>query len=288
MSHPPTSADDVTGQPIRAQFEAFLDQHRSALEHYLDGLSEEQVRRSLVPSRTTLLGLVKHATFVEKVWFDEAITCRSRAELGIPATPDESFALDGADTIASVQRAHREACAASRRATASLGLDDILRGNRRGPLPLRWVYLHVLRELAQHCGHADILREQILAAGMPVPDGVRVTRVIADLPVADVEAAKSFYTDYLGLRTEEFNLGWVARYTSPDTGANVQLVTRDAAAPESPAISVLTPDVDAAYAEAQERGYEIVHPLSTEPWGVRRFFVRAPDGTVVNIVRHRD
>ena len=43
-----------------------------------------------------------------------------------------------------------------------MGLEDLLRGNRRGPLPLRRVYLHVLRELAQHCGHADILREQIL------------------------------------------------------------------------------------------------------------------------------
>jgi predicted enzyme related to lactoylglutathione lyase len=117
---------------------------------------------------------------------------------------------------------------------------------------------------------------------------MRATRIIADLPVADVEAAKSFYTDYLGLSTEEFNMGWVARYTSPDTGANVQLLTRDAAAAEDPAISVFTQDVDGAYAEAQERGYEIVHPLTTEPWGVRRFFVRAPDGTVINIVRHRD
>jgi hypothetical protein len=114
-----------------------------------------------VPSRTTLLGLVKHATFVEKVWFDEAVTGRPRAEIGIPATPDESFILDDSDTIATVQQAHREACQASRRATSALGLDDIVRGNRRGPLPLRWVYLHVLRELAQHCGHADILREQI-------------------------------------------------------------------------------------------------------------------------------
>ncbi|WP_367652292.1 mycothiol transferase [Paenarthrobacter ureafaciens] len=42
------------------------------------------------------------------------------------------------------------------------GWDDLLLGNRRGPLPLRWVYRHMLRELAQHCGHADILREQIL------------------------------------------------------------------------------------------------------------------------------
>jgi hypothetical protein len=97
------------------------------------------------------------------VWFDEAITCRSRAEIGIPATPDESFILDDADSIASVQQAHREACAASRLAAASLALDDLVHGNRRGPLPLRWVYLHMLRELAQHCGHADILREQIVS-----------------------------------------------------------------------------------------------------------------------------
>jgi predicted enzyme related to lactoylglutathione lyase len=117
---------------------------------------------------------------------------------------------------------------------------------------------------------------------------MRTTRIIADLRVADVEAAKSFYTDYLGLRTEEFNMGWVARYTSPDTGVDLQLVTRDATAPEVPVISVFTPDVDAAYAEAQELGYEIVHPLTTEPWGVRRFFVRAPDGTVINVVRHHD
>jgi hypothetical protein len=159
---PAASAEDVLDQRLRVQFEAFLDQHRAALNSCLDGLTEEQVRRSLVPSRTTLLGLVKHATFVEKVWFDEAVTCRSRAEIGIPATPDESFILDDSDTIATVQQAHRDTCEASRQATSSLGLDDIVHGNRRGPLPLRWVYLHVLRELAQHCGHADILREQLV------------------------------------------------------------------------------------------------------------------------------
>jgi catechol 2,3-dioxygenase-like lactoylglutathione lyase family enzyme len=117
---------------------------------------------------------------------------------------------------------------------------------------------------------------------------VRVHRIIADVPVADVDAAKGFYTGYLGLRTEEFNLGWVARYTSPETGAHLQLVSRDATAPENPVISVLVDDVDAAYAEARERGYEIVHPLTTEPWGVHRFFVRAPDGTVINMVGHPD
>jgi hypothetical protein len=162
-SLPATFAEDVIDQPARTQVEVFLDEHRTALHDCLDGLTEEQARRSLVPSQTTLLGLVKHATFVEKVWFDEAVTCRSRAEIGIPATPDESFVLDDADTIATVQRAHRETCAASRRATASLEMEDIVLGNRRGPLPLRWVYFHMLRELAQHCGHADILREQLLS-----------------------------------------------------------------------------------------------------------------------------
>jgi hypothetical protein len=161
-SLPATFAEDVIDQPARIQFEVFLDEHRRALGACLDGLTEEQARRSLVPSRTTLLGLVKHATFVEKVWFDEAITCRPRTEIGIPATPDESFILDDGDTIATIQRAHREACQSSRGAALSLGLDDMVCGNRRGPLPLRWVYLHVLRELAQHCGHADILREQLL------------------------------------------------------------------------------------------------------------------------------
>jgi len=162
-SLPTTSAEDVINQPARKQFEVFLDEHREALNRCLDGLTEQQARRSLVPSRTTLLGLVKHATFVEKVWFDEAITCRSRVEIGIPRTPDESFVLDDEDTIATIQRAHREACDAARRAASSLELDDMVRGNRRGPLPLRWVYLHMLRELAQHCGHADILREQLLS-----------------------------------------------------------------------------------------------------------------------------
>jgi len=116
---------------------------------------------------------------------------------------------------------------------------------------------------------------------------MRVTRVTPNLHVPDIESAKGFYTDFLDLSTEEFNMGWVARYTSPDTGAHVQLLTQDTAAPVDPVISVHVDDVDAAHQEARRRGYEIVHPLSTEPWGVRRFFVRAPDGNVLNVVQHR-
>jgi predicted enzyme related to lactoylglutathione lyase len=118
---------------------------------------------------------------------------------------------------------------------------------------------------------------------------VKATEVIANLPVADIGAARNFYADYLGLDVESFNLGWVAHYRSSDGRAAVQLVTGDATSPEDSVISVrVGDDVDEAYAEAQRRGYEIVHPLTQESWGVRRFLVRAPDGNVVNIVGHKD
>jgi catechol 2,3-dioxygenase-like lactoylglutathione lyase family enzyme len=118
---------------------------------------------------------------------------------------------------------------------------------------------------------------------------MRVTGVIANLPVADIAAACDFYTDYLGLSVEGFNLGWVARYQSPDGNAVVQLVTGDATAPEDSVISVhVGADVDEAYEEAKRRGYEIVHPLTEEAWGLRRFFVRAPDGNVINMAGHSD
>lgn len=117
---------------------------------------------------------------------------------------------------------------------------------------------------------------------------MRVIGIIADLPVADIASAKDFYSNYLGLSVEEFNMEWVARFTAPDTGATLQLVTEDLTAPQNPIISVKVDDVDAAYADALQRGYEIVHPLTVEEWGVRRFFVRAPDGNVINIVQHHE
>lgn len=115
---------------------------------------------------------------------------------------------------------------------------------------------------------------------------MQARKIVTNLTVSDIESAKGFYQDFLGLRTEEFNLEWVARFTTPDGDTSVQLVTRDRTSPVDSAVSVMTDDIEAAYGEALERGFEIVHPLTTEEWGVRRFLVRAPDGTVVNIVRH--
>lgn len=115
------------------------------------------------------------------------------------------------------------------------------------------------------------------------------TRLTANLSVPDIGEARDFYTDYLGLSVEGFNLGWVARFESPDGRAVVQLVTHDATAPHDSAISVAVGDsIEEAYADAQRRGFEIVHPLTTEPWGLRRFFVRAPDGNIVNVNSHKD
>ncbi len=146
---------------LRRRFDELLDEYRAALHDSLDGLTDEQARRRLVPSKTTLLGLLKHVTYVEGVWFDQAITGRSYKEIGIASTPDRSFTLTKSDTVASVQAAHRSRCAASRRAMAELTLDDIVDG--RGERTVWALYLQVLRELAQHAGHADILREQVLA-----------------------------------------------------------------------------------------------------------------------------
>ena len=75
---------------------------------------------------------------------------------------------------------------------------------------------------------------------------MRVTGINANLPVADIAAARDFYTDYLGLSVEEFNLGWVARYTAPGTDINVQLVTHDATAPEAGRLNPACPAENAS------------------------------------------
>jgi hypothetical protein len=82
---------DVPLDDERTQLNAFIEDYRTAIEATLDGLTEEHVRRQLVPSATTLLGLLKHVTWMQRVWFEECVGGRSRAELGLPPTVDESF-----------------------------------------------------------------------------------------------------------------------------------------------------------------------------------------------------
>lgn len=116
---------------------------------------------------------------------------------------------------------------------------------------------------------------------------MRTSETIPNLHVDDIEAAGAFFGDVLGLTHQEMGLDWVTRWVDDESGAAVQLVTQDATAPEDSVVTVKVDDVEAAYAAAQTAGHEIVHPLTDEPWGITRFFVRAPGGAVINVAQHR-
>jgi catechol 2,3-dioxygenase-like lactoylglutathione lyase family enzyme len=114
-----------------------------------------------------------------------------------------------------------------------------------------------------------------------------INRIVPNLNVIDAARGHQFYLDFLGLE-KAFDLGWITNFRSPaNPAAQVSLVSGDATAREDSVLSVGVDDVDAAYALAQRSGYEIVHPLTNEVWGVRRFFVRDPHGNVINIVSDR-
>src|SRR5277367_4753757 len=117
---------DVLLDDERTQLDAFVEEYRSALEVTLDSLTEEQARRHLVASATTLLGLLKHVTWMQRVWFEECVAGTSRAELGLPPHSEESFQLVDDDTIASVTAAHRDACATARTVVADVELDTVV------------------------------------------------------------------------------------------------------------------------------------------------------------------
>lgn len=154
---------EAAGWPrtLLGRVDELLDEYRALLHGCVDGLSEDEARMRLVPSKTTLLGILKHVTYVEGVWFDQAVTGRSHTEIGIASSPDRSFTLSKSDNIDSLQEAYRLRCDESRRTLAELAPDAVVHG--RGSHSVWALQLQVLRELAHHAGHADILREQVLA-----------------------------------------------------------------------------------------------------------------------------
>jgi catechol 2,3-dioxygenase-like lactoylglutathione lyase family enzyme len=114
-----------------------------------------------------------------------------------------------------------------------------------------------------------------------------VRRIVPDLHTADPGASRAFYVDVLGLRVA-MDLGWIVTFAAPDgTNAQVSVMVDDASAPVRPHVSIEVDDVDAVHEAVQRLGYEVVHPLTDEPWGVRRFFVRDPSGNVLNVLEHR-
>ena len=147
----------------RALLEGMVDIQREQISAILEDLDDQEARRRLVPSLTTPLGLVKHATFVERVWFHARVAGVSRKEIGLPDTVDESFVLDEEDTVESIRADYRAACDRSRQVAGTHELDEEFdwHGNR---VTLRFVYVHMIQELARHAGHGDILVEQLKAA----------------------------------------------------------------------------------------------------------------------------
>lgn len=113
-----------------------------------------------------------------------------------------------------------------------------------------------------------------------------VRRIVPDLSTTDPDTAAAFYQQVLGLEVV-MDHGWIVTLADPGRDAvQLSVTTADATAPCLPVVSIEVDDVDAAHRAALAAGADAVHPLTDEPWGVRRCFVRDPDGHVVNILGH--
>jgi uncharacterized damage-inducible protein DinB len=148
----------------RTTLGAFLDYYRAAIKAKVRGVSDEDARRRMVASETTLVGLIKHLSRVEVSWFQHRLAQIPAEEL--PALqwmdePDGDFRVASDEIVASVISEYEEQCAQSRRITAEHELDDVVPHPHLGEVSLRWIYVHMIEETARHVGHADILREQI-------------------------------------------------------------------------------------------------------------------------------
>jgi uncharacterized damage-inducible protein DinB len=145
----------------KAMLSAFLDRYRETMLWKLDGLTTEQASARLVPSATTLLGIVKHLAYVERGWFP---TYFAGGPVNYPWPEDEpdqdiDFRVSATDTIESISALYQQEIARSREIVAGASLDDLSKEQDRGPRSLRWIMVHMIEETARHAGHADILRE---------------------------------------------------------------------------------------------------------------------------------
>lgn len=112
-----------------------------------------------------------------------------------------------------------------------------------------------------------------------------ISRAVPNIRSDGPEKTRDFFVDLLGFEVV-MDLGWVVTVASPSNrSAQVTIIGNDD--PAAPGISVEVADVDAVHAAAVERGFEIAYPLRDEEWGVRRFMLREPSGTLVNIISHR-
>jgi uncharacterized glyoxalase superfamily protein PhnB len=113
---------------------------------------------------------------------------------------------------------------------------------------------------------------------------VTISRAVPNIKSDRPAETRDFFVGLLGFEVA-MDLGWVVTVASPNNpSAQVTIISNDDMA--APGISIGVEDVDAVHAKAVEQGLEIVYPLRDEEWGVRRFMLREPSGTVVNVVSH--
>ncbi|MFM2072014.1 MAG: hypothetical protein RLZZ623_2277 [Actinomycetota bacterium] len=136
-----------------------LDRHRDVVLWKLEGLTDEQVRRPMTPSGTTLLGLVKHLAAVEYGWFCETFG-RSTEPLPFDeADRNADLRIEPHETTADIVAFYGRARAAANESIAELSPDDVGTAWFGDTVSMRWVLIHMIEETARHVGHMDILRE---------------------------------------------------------------------------------------------------------------------------------
>lgn len=151
----------VTHGPERQLLEYLLDHMRAELIDTVRGLSETEARRRLVPSMTTPIGLVKHAAFAERKWFQSILAGLPDSACDGAMVGEASFVVGDDETVADVIAEFERAGERARTIAAGIDLDATREHPDFGPVSLRWIYLLMIQEFARHAGHGDILREQI-------------------------------------------------------------------------------------------------------------------------------
>ncbi|WP_455410103.1 DinB family protein [Streptomyces hiroshimensis] len=150
----------ITVGPERQLLEYMLDHARAELIDTVRGLSETEARRRLVPSVTTSIGLVKHAAFAERNWFQRVLAGLPDSECDGAMVGEASFVVRDDESVADVVAEFERASNRARAIAADIDLDAIRQHPVFGTVSLRWIYLLMIQEFARHAGHSDILREQ--------------------------------------------------------------------------------------------------------------------------------
>ncbi len=114
-----------------------------------------------------------------------------------------------------------------------------------------------------------------------------VKRIKPNILSEKFEESRSFYNDVIGLGGGD-GLDWILFFGTEQREVQLSVMKLDVKANVHPDVSIEVDDVDAVYDRASTAGAEIVYPLTDEEWGLRRFFVRDPNGAVINVTEHRD